>query len=336
MKVLVTGATGFVGRHLVTRLVNTGHEVRALVSPGRNDSWLRQLGVEIVNGYVEDRTAVDRAVEARQIVFHLAAKTESLGLLSRKDVRAVNIQGTENIARAALRARVDRLVYSSSVSVYGRVRHNHKIDEETEPRPDSPYGESKVRAEQIIQSCQREDRLPAVVARLSTVWGTGAISWLGLFQRIAAQQFSIFGEGTNHHHLVDVDDIVDGLLLCSSVQGVEGRTYILAGPQSVPLRDLVRMISHEVGVASSPVCRSAFPLHVYKVLNGWTTSVLGRNLPRSDRLAIFLGDRSFDIARARTELGYSPKISTSATVHRLAEWFRSEGHLPVSNGLVSR
>jgi nucleoside-diphosphate-sugar epimerase len=96
----------------------------------------------------------------------------------------------------------------------------------------------------------------------------------------------------------------------------------------VQLRELIRMIGDEVGASSFPPNLPAAPLHVYKVLDGLACTLLGRKLPRADRLAIFLGDRSFDISRARGELGYSPQIPVRETIHRLAEWFRSQGHLP--------
>lgn len=327
MNVLVTGATGFIGRHLVEWLAHEGGHVKALVRPEANTSWLNALGVEIVRGDLCDAKAVERAAENCQVVYHLAAKTEALSLLSRKDVQMANVQGTDNVARAVVRAGVERLVFCSSVAVYGRIVKNQMIDENTQTNPDSPYGESKLIGERVVLSRER-DGLPAVVARISTVWGPGTSSWLGLFRSIASGRFRLIGAGHNHHHLADVSDIVDGIILCGSVKGVEGRTYILAGSESVQLRELVEMIGEEVGVTCFPEHLPAAPLHVYRVLDRIAVALIGRKLPRADRLAIFLGDRTFDISRARQELGYIPRISTRDTIRRLAEWFRVQGYLP--------
>lgn len=328
MTILVTGATGFIGRHLIERLVTAGESVKAFVRPSANAAWLDALGVEIVRGDIGDAQGVERAVERCRIVFHLAATTESSGLLSRGDVEVANIQGAENVTRAALRADIERLVFCSSVAVYGRIARHRLIDESTTTDPDSPYGESKVLGEQVVLSARQRHGLPVVVARISTVWGPGTTSWLGLFQSIAAGQFRLIGEGTNYHHIADVSDVVEGLLLCGSVKGVEGRTYILAGSESVQLRRLVEMIGEEVGTPRFPANLPAAPLHVYRVLDRMAVALIGRKLPRADRLGLFLGDRTFDIGRARQELGYVPRIGTKDTIHRMAEWFRAHGHLP--------
>jgi nucleoside-diphosphate-sugar epimerase len=330
MKVLVTGATGFIGRHMVERLVAGRDHVRALVRAETDAAWLDALGVDVVRGDIGDARAVERSTEKCQVVFHLAAKTESLGPLSRHDVQPANVHGTENVVRAALRAGVERLVFGSSVSVYGRIARGTRrpIDEDTDPRPDSPYGESKLQAERIVLSAGRRDGLPVVVARIATVWGPGTTSWLGLFRSIASGRFRVMGDGTNRHHIIDVSDVVHGLALCGSVRGVEGRTYILAGSESVPLNRLVEMIGEEVGSPGSPAHLPGAPLHVYRALDRIAVACIGRKLPRADRLAIFLGDRTFDISRASRELGYRPRIRTRETVGRLAEWFRDHGYLP--------
>lgn len=327
MKVLVTGATGFIGRHLVERLVAAGKHVKALVRPSANVAGLDALGVEIVRGDIGDADAVERAAGKCKIVFHLAAKTESSGLLSRHDVQVANIQGAENVTRAALRADIERLVFCSSVAVYGRIAKNRLIDESTATDPDSPYGESKVLGEQVVLSARQCHGLPVVVARIATVWGPGTTSWLGLFRSIAAGQFRLIGEGRNYHHIADVSDVVEGLLLCGSVKGVEGRTYILAGREPVQLNRLVEMIGEEVGTTGFPASLPAAPLHVYRVLDRMAVALIGRKLPRADRLALFLGDRRFDPGRARQELGYVPEIALKDTIHRMVEWFLAEGHL---------
>jgi len=262
------------------------------------------------------------------VIFHLAAKTEAAGLLSRQEVRVANVQGTENVARAAVRAGVGRLVFCSSVAVYGRMAKNRLIDENTETDPDSPYGESKVLGERIVLSARQREGLPVVVARLSTVWGPGSTSWLGLFRSIISGQFRLIGAGTNFHHIADVSDVVEGLRLCAYTKGIEGRTFILSGSEAVQLRRLVEMIGKEVGATRFSTPFPAAPLHVYRVLDRMAVALIGRKLPRADRLAMFLGDRTFDIARARQELGYVPRINTKGTIHRMAEWFRAHGHLP--------
>ena len=137
MNVLVTGATGFIGRHLIERLTPKKGHVRALVLPEENTSALDNLGVEIVRGDVLDYQSLQRAASNCQMIFHLAARTEASGP-SRKDFEDANIQGTANVARAALFAGAHRLVFCSSGALYGRAIKNRSITEDTIPVPDSP------------------------------------------------------------------------------------------------------------------------------------------------------------------------------------------------------
>jgi len=121
MKVLVTGATGFVGGHLAETLVGAGYEVKVLARPSSDMSLLKKLNVEIVQGDITDVAAVERAVSGCRHVYHLAAKT-SHGRLSRKQYDMVNVKGTDNVARAAMKANVERLVYCSSGGIYGMIQ----------------------------------------------------------------------------------------------------------------------------------------------------------------------------------------------------------------------
>jgi len=326
MNVLVTGATGFIGRHLIERLTHEGAHTRALVLSIEDASAIESLGVEIVHGDIRDYQAVERAMKDCQLVFHLAAKTEAPGL-PRKIFRAVNVQGTENIARAALSAGAGRLVFASSTSVYGRFTENRVIDEDTPTKPDSPYGESKMLAERILVSHHVRDGLPVVVARIVDVLGPGAVSWLGLFRSIASGHFRLIGSGDNYYHPVDVADVIDGLVLCGTVKGVEGRTYVITGREQLQLHELIQMIGEEVGMPHLPESLPAAPLYLYMILNRLIYAYSGCRLPRSDRIGFFLSHRRFDIFRASQELGYAPKVSMKESLHRTAEWFKAQGYI---------
>lgn len=326
MNSLVTGGTGFIGRHLIKRLAHQEGHIRALVLPEEDTSALEPLGIEIVRGDVLDYRAVERAAVNCHVIFHLAAKTEACGL-PRKALEKVNIQGTANVARAALHAGTDRLVFCSSGALYGRAIKNRSINEATIPSPDSVYGKSKLRAEEILLSHHQRDGLPVVVARTSAVFGPGAMSWLRLFLTIASGRFRLIGTGDCHHHVADVLDVVEGLILCGSVKGVEGRTYILAGGESIRFRDLIQTIGEAVGMTRLPMNLPAGPFRLYEFANRHVYSWTGYRLPRADRIDLYLGDRAFDISRSRQELGYTPKVSTREAVHRTAEWFKAQGYI---------
>jgi len=326
MNVLVTGGTGFIGRHLIERLLAEQAHVRILAFPEENVSMFDGLGVEVFRGDVLDYQCVQQAASNCQRIFHLAARTEASGP-SKEDLDATNVQGTANVARAALVAGAGRLVFCTSGAVFGRAIKNRSISEATIPIPDSPYGQSKFAAEQVLLSHYQNSGLPVVLARTSAVLGPGAMSWLNLFRTIAAGRFRLIGDGHNHHHVADIRDIVEGLVRCGSVTGIEGRTYILAGAESVCLRDLIQTIREAVGGAELPSSLPAGPFRLYEAASRRLYSWLGCRLPRADRIDLYLGDRAFDLSQSRRELGYRPNVSTKEAVLRTAAWFKEHGHI---------
>ena len=326
MKVLVTGATGFIGRHLIYRLTSEKVHLRALVLPDEDTSALKHLDVEIVRGNVLDVKSLQHAASNCQLIFHLAARTEASGPTT-KDFEKVNHLGTANVARATLWAGVGRLVFCSSGALYGRAIKNRSITENTVPIPDSPYGNSKFSAEQVLLSHNQSDGLPIVLARTSAVLGPGAMSWLNLFKTIASGRFRLIGDGRNHHHVADIADIVEGLVRCGFVTGIEGRTYLLAGPESVCLRDLVQTIVEAVRAPQLPTSLPAGPFRLYEMASRYLYSWFGYRLPRADRIDLYLGDRAFDLSQSGRGLGYHPKVSTKEAVHRTASWFKDQGYI---------
>jgi len=329
MNVLVTGATGFIGSHVVRRLVEEEHNVRALVRPLTDASLLEALSVEVVRGDLCDGRAVTRALKNCQWVFHLAAKTPP-SEPTKKELHAVNVKGTANIARAAVLTGVGRFVFCSSGGIYGYAIKNRAINEETKLTPDSYYAKSKLLAERIVLSHHERDKLPVVIARVTEVMGPGTIRWLGLFQSIAAGRFRFIGEGDGYHHPTDVSDVVNGLLKCAGVKGVEGRTYVIAGAKPVRLREFVRLIAEEVGGKLVWKEDSPARLHLYGLLNRLVPASFGFDLPRADRVGFFLSDRIFDISRARKELGYIPAVSPEESIGRTVDWLRAQGYLKIS------
>ncbi|HNG93664.1 MAG TPA: NAD-dependent epimerase/dehydratase family protein, partial [Acidobacteriota bacterium] len=118
MKILVTGATGFVGRYVTEQLVQEGHQVRALVRPSTDSAWLQALGVQCVTGTLTNLDSLQAAIDGCQLIYHLAALTSRQNRTA-SDLWQVNVEGTRNLAQAAAQASVRRLVYVSTLGVHG-------------------------------------------------------------------------------------------------------------------------------------------------------------------------------------------------------------------------
>jgi nucleoside-diphosphate-sugar epimerase len=322
MLALVTGATGLVGRHLVDRLLREGSSVRVLVreAPLKRSGWNK---LEVMWGDVRNADVVKQAARACDVIYHLAAAVHGSDV-GRARLWDTNVQGTANVARAALECGVKRLVYTSSVAVYGGMVPRHGIDETSDLQPDSPYGLSKFAAERTLIE---ERGLPAVIVRSATVWGEGASAWAGLIRAIQSGHFRLLGPGKGLHTLMDPTELADALVRCGTTNGIDGRVYVIAGKEAVSLRQLAEMIVEELGSTPLRPPRPVGPLLAYWAFDRMLYRISGHRLPKSDRVDLFLGDRSFNFSRARRELGYEPTYATREIVARTVSWMRDEGLL---------
>jgi nucleoside-diphosphate-sugar epimerase len=324
LKVLVTGATGFIGSHLIDRLLERGDDVTAFARPAADASGLAQKGVRVIAGDVRDEREVERAVHGAEIVYHLA-RAKSHGARPMSEVRAVNIDGTSNVARAATQAGSERIVYASSAAVYGSRPGQKAVDEDSVLRPDSPYARTKAEGEVRLRE---HAGVPVVVARITSVLGPGCRSWLPIFRSVAARRLRLVGRGNTRHHPADVSDIVDGLVLCGTVSRAAGGVYNLAGPEPITVGDMMRAIASELHVQGElPRSVPAGAIELYLSLNRFADGVAGLKLPRVDSIAFLTSDRTLDISRARKELAYTPRVGIRAAITRTAEWGRNEGLL---------
>ena len=317
MKALVTGAAGFIGKPLAERLTAEGFAVRALVRATSDSAELESSRIEVIRGDMRNRGDLERATEGCDLVFHLAVDRHS---------RESILAGAANVAEAAARAGVARIIFTSSAGVYRRKRHG-LVDESTPIGPDPGYHTYQAEAERLLLDRWSNGGSPVVIARVTSL-GPGGPTWKGVFQAIAAGTFRMIGTGNNHYQPIDVSDIVEWLYRCGTVPGIEGRIYILAGDRPHRLRDIIRVIEEELGVTTSTSPIPVGAIRAYKTLNNLVLSATGRNLPRHDRASFFLYDRSFDVSRARTELDYSPRVPLEEIVRRAANSSREEGALP--------
>ena len=326
MKVLVTGATGFVGSHLSERLTQERYEVRALVRESSDVSLLKSLGIEIVYGDILDIDSVQKAVSGCEIVYHLAARTSRHSSASNQDDYAINVEGTKRVVNAALEAGVGRLVYGSSVGVYGFIK-SPPVDEQTTPNPNSYYRDSKLKGEVVVLSQWKNEGLPAVIARISSVYGPRSLNWLGLFQALARRRFRMLGSGENHRDMVYVSDVVEGIKLCGVKKGIEGETYIISGKEPKTLNQLVYMIAEELGVNIPSIRSPEFPFRAWYDFATFIYMHSGFELPRAHTYELFLEDRVLNITKAQKELGYDPKVSVREGIQQAVRWYRENGYI---------
>ncbi|MCS7173941.1 MAG: NAD-dependent epimerase/dehydratase family protein [Armatimonadetes bacterium] len=307
MRAFVTGSTGFIGSQLTALLRAHGWQVRGLMRPGRDPARLRALGAEGVFGTLEDLPVLVRACEGCDVVFHVAA---ALG--PGTDVQTlfrVNVDGTENVLRAASSARVGRVVFTSSVAVYGEAAPEG-ADEDTPPHPSGPYGESKVRAEALCRRYMEERGLAVTILRPCFVYGPEDPYFLPTAVSILrGGWFPVVEGGRLPVDLVHVEDVAKAHLLAATVPQAAGRAYNITDGRRRSLRSLVELGARALGVRVRlvPVPRFlARPGAVVLRALGELLRVPGRELLTPDNLQAMCAPHHFSIARARRELGYEP------------------------------
>lgn len=321
MNVLVTGATGLIGSHLTETLVKQGVSVRALVTPTtRNLSRLQGLDVELIQGDIRDAEVAEKAVKGCDRVFHLAAQL-SIGH-SKQDIYSVNVDGTRNVARAATRFGVERFVQGSSVGIYGVIKQP-PIDETAKPRPNSHYRKTKWLSEQVVYQYHQQAGLPVVVARIGSVTGARAYEWLGLLNAIASRKFRLIGTGNNYYHTIDVSDLVNGLILCSTTKNIEGQAYILADREPIQMKALLQMFAEALGAGEILQGSSAAPFRSFQTIAELIYRSIGVQVPHAQRYDLFLTNRVFNISKAQNQLGYAPKVPIEVSVRKMIDWYQA-------------
>jgi len=326
--ILVTGASGFVGSAVVRQLLKAGHQVRALVRSTSSRINLADLRVEIVEGDLRDVESLVRAMAGIRFVFHVAADYR-LWARNPQDIVRTNVEGTRNLMTAALRAGVERTVYTSSVATLN-ARPDDKASDETfrleAQAAVGAYKYSKVLAERLVETMVAEQNLAAIIVNPSTPIGPGDVrptpTGRIIVEAAAGRMPAYVDTGLN---LVHVDDVAAGHLAALQ-SGRIGERYILGG-QDVLLGDMLREIARQAGRAPPrlrlprrlifPIAYGAEAVAHFTGREPFVTTT-GLRLAK-DRMF-------FTSAKAERELGYRARPYSEAVADAIA-WFRQHGYL---------
>jgi nucleoside-diphosphate-sugar epimerase len=325
-RILVTGATGFLGGHLCERLVKEGNTVRALVRNPEKCARLRSLGVEIVVGNLFDPETVEQAMKGIGVVYHLAGAYRD-GRLQRQELMKTNADGTRNVLDAAMKAGVQRFIHCSTIGVHGDIE-NPPGTEESPYHPGDSYQESKVAGERIVRDDMAKGSLPIVIFRPGGVYGPGDLRFLKLFKAIKKRTFVMLGSGEVLYQLIYITDLIDGILLCGTKDEALGNIYILTGSQAVTLNVFVRKIAEALDVPPPRLRFPVTPVYLASFACDWLCRPFGIPPPLFPRrMDFFRKTRSFDISKAKNELAFHPKMDLKTGIRLTAESYRKGGWL---------
>ena len=240
MKVLVTGATGFVGGHLTEALRRRGDEVTALARSASKAAALAPLGVRVVPGDLHDRAALQRAAEGQDVVYHVAGVVAAR---SEADFMVANRDGTRNLIEPLGQMGTGRLVLVSSMAAIGPTIKGRPLRGDEAPRPVTAYGRSKLAAEQAVTA----SALPWTIVRPPMVYGPRDQEVLKVFRLARFGVAPVLGDGSQELSAVHGGDLAEGLIAAGTTVAAAGRAYYACHPEVFTGADMARAVGRAMG-----------------------------------------------------------------------------------------
>jgi len=330
MEILITGGNGILGRHLASAMRHRGDAVRVLALPADDTRWLESHGVTIYRGDVRQFGTLGPAMRGARAVVHLACLRDGWRPFS--EHLAINVTGTENVCRAALREKVQRLVHVSSWMVYGiGLGEAAREDFLLHPFKD-PYAISKALADKAVQRMIAEDSLPATIIRPAEYFGPGDLRHFARIAcRMQAGRAVIIGTGDNALPFVYVTDVVLGTLLCLDHESAVGQAFNITTNQPMTQARLFDAIAREIG-ASPPRIHLPYALAcAVGSTHDRITAVTGvrRHMAITRQEVNLYGtDNRQRIDKAARQLGYRPQVDLRTGTRYTAAWYLDTFHGP--------
>ncbi len=321
MRVAITGATGFIGSHLVDSLLEQGWKVRIL----RHLRPPHCREVELFEGPIDRPQELISFCQGADIVFHLASAMGSAQLKAEEFYR-INVGGTEALLKAARESKVMRFIHVSSAGVLGAVPNGLEADENYPPQPITIYDRTKWWGEKIALEAAKTG-LDVVVVRPGWVYGPRDRRTLKLIRMIKKGLFFIAGNGQGRQTPIWIKDLIQGLLLAAE-RGRRGEIYHLAGNEILTIKNMVRMIASACQVKFRPIHLPVLPLRIVASFFDKIGLLLRREMPiNTSRLSFFLHSKPLLINKAQRELGFNPSMKFFPGITLTVNWYKEKGWL---------
>lgn len=328
MNILVTGASGFIGRNLIPALIERGHHVRLLVRDLEKGKAFFQNQCDYFVGDVTKRKSLSGCCSGIDLVYHMAAKVGN-ELPNHKnlwDFRKVNVEGTRNLMEECKCGGIRRFIYISSIAAMGIVKDT-PINEKSKCNPYLPYQISKLEAEMLVKEAFEKNGFPGICVRPTKVYGAGEqeYSYLTLAKLCKKGIFPKVGRGRNDTSNLYITDFVQGLTKLLD-HGAHGSTYIMTSNESISLMDTGNLIADLLGKKITVIPVPA-ALMVRSAAMEETLFLAFKKKPvvTKKNIEAILSNRVYDIGKARDELHFSPQVSLREGIRRTVEWYVKVG-----------
>jgi|WetSurMetagenome_2_1015567.scaffolds.fasta_scaffold00106_23 nucleoside-diphosphate-sugar epimerase len=317
MKILVTGANGFIGSSLCKELAEADHKVRAAVRRGM-PLQNAHANIEFMTvGDIGSETDWTLALKGIDVIIHLAARAHMMTDTSDNPIseyRRINVEGTRRLAGAAVQAGVKRFVYLSSIKVNGEATMGNAFREDDIPAPEDPYGLSKWETELVLRDILEKNDMGITIIRPPLVYGPGVKGNLLRLMQYVDRGFPLPLKGINNRRsLISLDNLVEILGLAASDALFLNQTLLVSDGEDVSTPDLVYAIAEAMGKKARLI---KFPERLVSVV----TSLFPPLKPTVDRLT---GSLIIDSSRLRTGLNWSPRRSFKDGIEAMVSHFLS-------------
>lgn len=325
MKVLVTGANGFIGSNLCKRLVESGAEVHALVRKTSDLHFLENLDLQLHYGDIGDETGLSKILQGIEKVFHVAGLAADWGPYALFD--RINYKGTQNVARAAGNAGVKRFVYISTVAFHGFGKQN--VTEEMPPAKNLiPYAETKYKAEQWLWEYSKQSPMEITAVRPGNVFGINDRTFISKYIDALLQgKFAEINHGRSKTCPVYVENLIDIILLVSNEKKAAGEAYLATDGLDICWHQfntsLARHLEVELPKTSIPYGLALAAAKSYYTIH----RLLGiKSEPFLTPYRINNGgkDYHFSIQKLKSHFGYTPAVDFEEAMQRTVKWYHTK------------
>ncbi len=327
MKVLLTGATGFLGSHVAERLHREGHEIRALVRKTSKTDLLEQLGAELCVASLEKGEGLEEAVEGIDAVVHGAAIVKAK---RPEDFIRVNAGGTRNLIEAvkAHAPDVKRFVYVSSLAAHGFKKENGPLPYDAEPNPVTHYGRSKLEGEGYVLAAK--DEIPVTILRPPAIYGPRDSEMIAFFQIVSRRMVAFLGDSSRRTSLIYATDCADAIYRALTLEHPSGRVYFVEDGRAYSQREFVSIV--EDALDKKAIVKIPVPIGVVRAVAAGS-ELYGKI---TDQAVMLTRDKVNELDAEqlccpadpiREELGWTPEIQFEEGARRSIAWYRENGML---------
>jgi len=320
MKTLVTGASGFIGKHLVKTLVDQGRNVGCLVRQTSDTKYLKDLGVELFYGDLLDKNSLHGIAKNVNIVYHFAGEIYSKRC---RDFYRVNFEGTKNLVKVCLPKDIDRFIFLSSIGAVGpNQKRGVLLNEQTPCSPISPYGRSKLKAEQFLLQIFKKYEFPVIIIRAPMIYGPLGQSDIitKILHEIHKGRIFIVGDGKNLRSFCYIDNLTQGIMAAERSKNSIGEIYFVSDERAYTYKEIFQKIAEQFGTTLKEI-------HLPRWLGeicGFTfksLSMMGVYTPPLYTAWNMVLDMACDIKKAEEKLNYKPQITTKEGIERIVKYF---------------